>query len=326
MDRIWALDAATTPPPRPDTSEIGYPTDEGVATTPGAYWYHMVTEEIRNVISASGIVPSGNVLNQLSLAITQIAKKTGGAGMLPPVRVIDRIGSLGSGAQTIDGIVLVNGDRVLRAVVGTDPVGIANGIYVVNTSGVWLRAEDMLVGRALLEGTIVSVSDGNEYASTLWTLSQVPGDTATVGTTPMTYVNISGTLEAALLTFAAKHNAVITGTVTLPDYLQNGVPFLDVNKVMRTTTGLTYDGALLHVTGAIEATGGVRFPDGSQLTTASGGGAKGGGNDKLFYECDQVMTTSYAISPGKNALVAGPFTIQDGAVLTIPVGATVSVV
>lgn len=326
MDRIWALDAATTPPLRPETSEIGYPTDEGVATTPGAYWYHMVTEEIRNVISASGIVPSGNVLNQLSLAITQIAKRTGGAGMLPPVRVIDRVGSLGSGAQTIDGVALVTGDRVLRAVVGGGPAGIANGIYVVNTSGVWFRADDMLVGRALLEGTIVSVSDGTEYASTLWTLSQVPGDTAIVGTTPMTYVNISGTLEAALLTFAAKHNAVITGTVTLPGYIPNGVPYLDVNRTLRATSGLTYDESVLHVTGAIEATQGVRFSDGTQLNTASGGGARGGGNDKLFYECDQVMTTSYSISPGKNALVAGPFTIMDGAILSVPVGATVSIV
>lgn len=326
MDRIWALDAATTPPPLPNTSELGYPTDEGMATTPGAYWYHMVTEEIRNVISDSGLVPSGNSLNQLSAAITKIAKKTGGAGTLAPVRVIDRLGVAFTGDATIDGVVLVSGDRVLRAVVGDSVVGIQNGIYVVNVGGAWERSEDMLIGRSLLEGTIVSVSDGTEFSSTLWTLSQVPGDSAIVGTTPMAYVNISGTLDAALLTFATKHNAAITGTVTLPDYLPTGVPYVDANKVVRTSAGLTYDGTALHVNTAIVGNGGVTFPDGSKQITASSGGAVGGGSDKLFYEFDQVMTTSYSITPGKNALFAGEFRIQNDAVLTVPSGTKVLVI
>ena len=60
---------------------------------------------------------------------------------------------------------------------------------------------------------------------------------------------------------------------------------------------------------------------GNGLTTntgAGGAGATGGGNDQIFSENDQVMTTSYSISANKNASCVGPISLNSGVVLTIP--------
>lgn len=54
--------------------------------------------------------------------------------------------------------------------------------------------------------------------------------------------------------------------------------------------------------------------------SAVGSGATGGGADTVFEENSAVMTTSYTITAGKNALLAGPLTINAGVTLTIPTG------
>lgn len=53
-----------------------------------------------------------------------------------------------------------------------------------------------------------------------------------------------------------------------------------------------------------------------------GGGATGGGNDDIFYENGKVVTTNYTITAGKNAMSAGPITINDGVTVTVPDGST----
>ena len=53
-----------------------------------------------------------------------------------------------------------------------------------------------------------------------------------------------------------------------------------------------------------------------------GGGAKGAGSDQVFFENDQSVTTSYTLTTSKNAVTAGPITINSGVVVTIPSGST----
>lgn len=57
-----------------------------------------------------------------------------------------------------------------------------------------------------------------------------------------------------------------------------------------------------------------------------GGGARGGGLDKVFYENDSVITTSYTITAGKNAGSFGPITVNAGAVVTVPSTSTWTIV
>lgn len=50
------------------------------------------------------------------------------------------------------------------------------------------------------------------------------------------------------------------------------------------------------------------------------GGATGGGPDDAFYENGNRVTTSYQVSANKNAISAGPVTVDPGAVVTVPAG------
>jgi hypothetical protein len=57
-----------------------------------------------------------------------------------------------------------------------------------------------------------------------------------------------------------------------------------------------------------------------------GGGATGGGPDKVFILNDQVVNNDYTIPVGQNAVTAGPVSIASGKVVTISPGSTWSVV
>jgi hypothetical protein len=78
MNRSWAANALGTPPATPSSFSTGYPTDGDPVTNtpptyPGAWWFHMVTAEILNVITAAGLTPSATTLTQLATAMATIA-------------------------------------------------------------------------------------------------------------------------------------------------------------------------------------------------------------------------------------------------------------
>jgi hypothetical protein len=52
--------------------------------------------------------------------------------------------------------------------------------------------------------------------------------------------------------------------------------------------------------------------------TWSSSGATGGGEDQVLFENDQIVTTNYTITAGRNAISAGPITIDSGATITVP--------
>ena len=87
-------------------------------------------------------------------------------------------------------------------------------------------------------------------------------------------------------------------------------------KFQTTSTGVT-------VTGTVTAT--AYAGDGSSLTGISAG-ATGGGSDEIFYENSQTVTTDYTITSGKNAMSAGPITINNGVSVTVPSGSTYTIV
>jgi len=57
-----------------------------------------------------------------------------------------------------------------------------------------------------------------------------------------------------------------------------------------------------------------------------GGGAKGAGTDQVFFENDITVTSNYTITSNKNAVSAGPITINTGVTVTVPTGSTWTVV
>lgn len=57
-----------------------------------------------------------------------------------------------------------------------------------------------------------------------------------------------------------------------------------------------------------------------------GGGASGGGTDQVFYENDTNVTSNYTITTGRNAMSAGPITVDSGVVVTVPSGSVYTIV
>jgi len=57
-----------------------------------------------------------------------------------------------------------------------------------------------------------------------------------------------------------------------------------------------------------------------------GGGASGGGSNEMFYENDQVASSSYTIPANRNALTTGPITIADGVTITVSDGSRLVVI
>jgi hypothetical protein len=91
-----------------------------------------------------------------------------------------------SGTQTVDGVVLVAGDRVL---VRSQTAGAENGIYVV-ASGAWTRADDADTSAKLNAGAFVFVEEGTNLADTGWVLTT--DEVVVVGTTPLVWAQFSG--------------------------------------------------------------------------------------------------------------------------------------
>ena len=63
-----------------------------------------------------------------------------------------------------------------------------------------------------------------------------------------------------------------------------------------------------------------------EAAAGGGGGAVGGGSDEIFYENGQNVTTNYTITNGKNAMSAGPITVDSGVTVTVGSGETWTVV
>ena len=91
-----------------------------------------------------------------------------------------------SGLQTIDGISLADGDRVLLTW-QTDAS--ENGIYVV-ASGAWSRSEDANSDAKVTASLAVFVSEGTSYADTQWRLTT--DDTIVLDTTNLTFTQFGG--------------------------------------------------------------------------------------------------------------------------------------
>lgn len=91
-----------------------------------------------------------------------------------------------SGPQTIDGISVIAGDRVL---VKNQTTGSENGIYVC-AAAAWARSTDANTSALMKSGTFIFVCEGTVNADSGWILST--DGTITLGTTTLTFVQFSG--------------------------------------------------------------------------------------------------------------------------------------
>lgn len=91
-----------------------------------------------------------------------------------------------SGAQTIDGVSVIAGNRVL---VKNQSTGSQNGIYVC-AAGAWSRATDADSDAEVTAGMFTWIEEGTTNGDSGWVLTT--DDPITVGTTTLTFVQFSG--------------------------------------------------------------------------------------------------------------------------------------
>lgn len=97
-----------------------------------------------------------------------------------------------SGLQTIDSVVLADGDRVL-AIGQTD--GIENGIWVVH-SGAWTRPDDFQAGSSA-SGSYSFVTEGTNYEGTGWVcINDAPYDIVDTHSLEFTQFSGAGSIQA----------------------------------------------------------------------------------------------------------------------------------
>jgi phage-related tail fiber protein len=92
-----------------------------------------------------------------------------------------------SGTQTIDGVSVVAGNRVL---VKNQSTGSENGIYVVVSGGAWTRAVDFNTSAKVTSGAFTFVEEGTANADSGWVLTT--DGTITLDTTALVFTQFSG--------------------------------------------------------------------------------------------------------------------------------------
>jgi hypothetical protein len=130
---------------------------------------------------------------------------------------------------------------------------------------------------------------------------------------------VVGDVTAANLGLATQASPSFTGTATFSgDVLLSGTGQLDLPAgTTAQRTGSPNSGMVRFNTtlGQFEGYNGTAW---GQL----GGGATGGGSDVVFLENGNTVTTNYTLTTNKNAVSAGPVTVNSGVTVTIPSGAS----
>ena len=134
-----------------------------------------------------------------------------------------------SGLQTIDGVLLVAGNRVL---VKSQTLAKDNGLYVAAV-GAWARSSDADSSAEVTPGLVVAVEQGTTLADTIWQL--ITDAPIVLGTTALTFRDITDG-------FARLMSPALSGTPTTPTPAQFDVSQQIVNAAYVKRRGVEYAG------------------------------------------------------------------------------------
>lgn len=190
-----------------------------------------------------------------------------------------------SGTQTIDGVVLIAGDRIL---VKDQTTANQNGIYVV-AAGSWTRATDAdnSPGGEVTSGMYAFVEEGTTYASSGWVLATA--NPITLGTTSLSFQQFNGLGQLTAGTGLTKTGSTLSLANT-------GV------------TAGTYSSLTVDTTGRVTAASNPGYITGNQNITVSGDVSGSG-------------TTSIALTLASSGVTAGTYNNSATAVSPITVDA-----
>lgn len=138
---------------------------------------------------------------------------------------------------------------------------------------------------------------------------------------------VVGSLDTTNWGLAPVASPTFTGTVTLPTVTVSGNMTFSGTGFLDLPVGTTAQRPGTPTAGMIRYNSTLNQFEGYGTAWGSiGGGASGGGSDRVFNENDQTVTTDYTITTNRNAVSAGPVTINSGITVTIPSGSNWAIV
>jgi len=191
---------------------------------------------------------------------------------------------------------------------------------IANQTGAAFRADLNNALSAIATVNSGSVAPATTYAFQLW------ADTSTNKLRQRNAANTAwveiGDIGVTRLGLAPTASPTFTGTATLANLTASGTATFTGTGALKLQAGTTAQRPTPSQ-GMVRFNSTLGFFEGYNGTSwgAIGGGATGGASDAVFLENGQVVTTSYTLNSGKNAVSAGPITINAGVTVTVPSGA-----
>jgi hypothetical protein len=208
------------------------------------------------------------------MALTRIrAQQISNIDYKQAVRVVTTTNiTLSGGAPiSVDGVALSVNSRIL---VNGQSTATQNGLYLVQTlgtgsNGTWVRTNDTNSAGEMQSGMVVTVTEGNTYRDTLWTLTT--DDPIVLGASEITFQqstsfnfgNISANGTAILantvgdaISFVAGDNISITGNATAKT-VTFGVTGIQSTSISNGTSNVSIDAANANITMAVAGTANV---------------------------------------------------------------------
>ena len=295
---------------------VGNPVVSG--TTISSAWANSTLNDIATAltgsVAADGQTAMSGVLNMGTNRITGVANATLASDA---VNLGQLVNPNFTGDVIIGGDLDVAGDTTL---VGT--LDVTSAVTFNNTLAVAGATE--LVGQLKLTGTGEMLVNVGTTAQRLdnkiggfrlnSTTKQFEGCTIVTGQTisSITYVTTTATL-----TTATAHGLTNGMYVTI----SGTTPAAYSGQFAITVTGantFTYT-MLTNPAGNATVVGSYVY---GYWGAISGNGATGGLGNPVFYENDQTVTADYTITTNKNAMSAGPITVNTGITVTVPTDST----
>jgi len=217
--------------------------------------------------------------------------------------------------QTVDGVTLVTGDRIL---IKDQATGSENGIYTVNSSGAPTRATDFDSNAEVTSGAFTFVEEGTVNGDGGFVLTT--NDPITVGTTSLTFVQFSGAGQITAGTGLSKSgntlNVNIGSDVQAYDAGLTSIAGLTTaaNKMIYTTASDTY--AVADLTAAARTL--LDDSTVSDMRTTLGVAI---GSDVQAYDADLTAIAALSSADG-NFIVgsAGGWVVESGATARTSLG------
>jgi len=282
---------------------------------------------------------TGNLTGNASGSSGSCTGNAATATALETARTIAGVSFDGTANISLNNSNITNGAGYITATLTNEQVqDIVGNMVSGNTeTGITVTYQD---GDGTLDFVVATQSDNNFTTTLLNKLNGIAsGATNVTNTNQLTngagFITSSGTSAACSGNAATATKLATARTIAGVSFDGSANISLNNNAI---TNGAGYvTSSVINSLNASNLSSGTipdaRFPatlpaiSGANLTNLPAtGGATGGGSDEVFYENDQTVTTNYTITNGKNAMAAGPITINSGVTVTVGSGETLTIV